>query len=105
VGTSTAATSHSAKEGPVPTYQVTAIRADGNDIYRRIEALQIEGTLWPIDKVIDWTRTGVHHFWVQVDEHRVPIILRRHRVSGRYYLTTEGGGFPPNHLLALRPVR
>lgn len=46
----------------MPTYQVTAVRPDERDLDRRIDALQIEGTLWPIDKVIDWVRTGVHHF-------------------------------------------
>lgn len=88
----------------MPTYQVTAVRPDERDLDRRIDALQIEGTLWPIDKVIDWVRTGLHHFWVKVDDRRVPVVLRRHWVSGCYYLTTEGDSFPPNNLLALRHI-
>lgn len=70
-----------------------------------IDALRIEGTLWPIDKVIDWIRSGTHNFWVEVSGKRVRVITARRWVSGSWFLTTEGEGFPPNRLLALRHSR
>jgi hypothetical protein len=85
-------------------YQITAIRPDAQDVDRRIDGLQIEGTIWPIDKVIDWIRTGTHEFWVKSGAGKVRVIVARHWLSGRYFLTTEGEGFPPNVLLALRHV-
>lgn len=85
-------------------YEITAIRPDHEDVHRRIEGLKIEGTIWPIDKVIEWVRAGRHRFWVQGKEGRVPVIVGRHWASGHYFLTTEGCGFPPEELLALRRV-
>ncbi len=85
-------------------YQITAIRPDAQDVDRRIDGLQIEGTIWPIDKVIDWIRTGTHAFWVKSGAGKVRVIVARHWLSGRYFLTTEGEGFPPTVLLALRHV-
>lgn len=85
-------------------YQITAIRPDAQDADRRIEGLQIEGTIWPIEKVIEWTRSGTHRFWVMSGAGKVRVIVARHWLSGRYFLTTEGEGFPPNALLALRHV-
>lgn len=85
-------------------YQITAIRPDPQDVDRRIEGLQIEGTIWPIDKVIDWVRSGTHHFWAMSPTGKVRVIAARHWRSGQYFLTTEGEGFPPNVLLALRHV-
>lgn len=85
-------------------YQITAIRPDAQDADRRIDGLQIEGTVWPIDKVIGWIRSGTHSFWIKAGDQRVRVIVARHWFSGRYFLTTEGEGFPPNSLLALRHV-
>ncbi|MDO9361888.1 MAG: DUF3892 domain-containing protein [Sphingopyxis sp.] len=85
-------------------YQITAIRPDAQDVDRRIDGLQIEGTIWPIEKVIGWVRDGTHAFWVKADAGKVRVIVARHWMSGRYFLTTEGEGFPPNALLALRHV-
>ena len=89
----------------MPDYRITAICPDDADVDRRIDGLMIEGTVWPIDKVIHWIRSGTHSFWVQVAERRVRVIVARHLLSGIHFLTTEGDGFPPNNLLALRHVR
>lgn len=86
----------------MPDYQISAIRRDSHDADRRIDALRIEGTLWPTDKVIEWIRSGTHSFWVKVGDRRIPVVVGRHWTSGRYFLTTEGDGFPPTVLLALR---
>lgn len=86
-------------------YQITAIRPDPHDTDRLIDGLQIEGTIWPIDKVIGWIRSGTHRFWIKVDEKRVPVIVARRWMAGRHFLTTELEGFPPHRLLALRHVR
>ncbi|SEH12541.1 Protein of unknown function [Sphingopyxis sp. YR583] len=85
-------------------YRVTAVRLDGSDADRCIDALQIEGTLWPIDKVIEWIRNDVHALWIEVEGRRVALVAARHWVSGVWYLTSEGGGFPPDELLALRHI-
>ena len=82
-------------------YQITAIRPDGRDRDRRIDAVRVGTTLHPIDQVIEWIRTGVHRFWVSAKGRSVWVIVGRHPQSGRYYLTTEGDGFPPNNLLNL----
>ncbi|KTE25546.1 MULTISPECIES: DUF3892 domain-containing protein [unclassified Sphingopyxis] len=85
-------------------YQITAIRPDGNDTDRRIDAVQINGTLFPIDRVIGWIQSGEHRFWVLAQARSVWVMVGRHTQSGRYYLTTEGDGFPPNNLLNLPRV-
>ena len=85
-------------------YQITAIRLDGNDIDRRIDAVQVNGTLFPIDTVIGWIKSGEHRFWVHAQGRSVWVVVGRHPQSGRYYLTTEGDGFPPNNLLSLPRV-
>lgn len=86
----------------MPEYQISAIRPATEDADRRIDALRIEGTLWPIDKVIEWIRSGTHRFWVKVGDRRVRVVVGRHWTSGHYFLTTEGEGFPPTILLAMR---
>lgn len=52
-------------------YQITAIRAWPHDPDRLIESLLIEVTLWPIEKVIEWVRSGPYGFWVQAKDERV----------------------------------
>lgn len=85
-------------------YQITAIRPDGTDADRRIDAVQINGNLVPIDSVIGWIQSGEHRFWVHAQGLSVWVVVGRHPHSGRYYLTTEGDGFPPNNLLSLQRV-
>lgn len=85
-------------------YQITAIRAWPYDPDRLIDSLLIEGTLWPIEKVIEWVRSGPHGVWIQANGERVRVIAARHWTSGRWFLTTEGLSFPPAALLALRQV-
>lgn len=85
-------------------YHITAIRPDSQDADRGIDGLQIEGTIWPIDTVIGWVRAGTHRFFVKVGDQRVRVIVERHWLSGRYFLTSEGEGFPPHALLALRHI-
>ncbi|WP_194954898.1 hypothetical protein [Sphingopyxis solisilvae] len=85
-------------------YEITAIHAGPHDPDRLIDSLLIEGTLWPIEKVIDWLRTGPHGFFVKAATGRARVIAARHWTSGRWFLTTEGQDFPPHDLLALRHV-
>ncbi|WP_422059841.1 hypothetical protein [Sphingopyxis sp.] len=86
----------------MPVYRIAAIRPDGQDADRCIDALRIEGTLWPIDTVIDWIRSGAHDFWIKAKEGRIAVVVAEHPQSGRLFLTTEGESFPPHRLLALR---
>lgn len=87
-------------------YQVTCIKPDGADADRRIDRLggtrTTEGGTWndSIDNVIAAIGRG-HTFWVSVQNRRVAVIRRVHHTSGRWYLTTEPDGFPPNNLLSL----
>ncbi len=85
-------------------YQITAIRPDGHDVDRRIDAVQVESKLYDIDRVIGWIQSEEHRFWVRAEGRSVWVIVGRHAHSGRYYLTTEGDGFPPNNLLSLPHV-
>jgi len=83
------------------TYRITHIRPDGRDADRRIDAVRIGDSVFRIDDVINWIRTGAHRFYVEVHNRSVWVVADQHRTSGRWYLTTEGDGFPPNNLLAL----
>ena len=82
-------------------YQITHTRKYGADADRRIDALKIGNTVYPIDQVIDWINSGQHRFWVAVQSRSVWVEVRQHSTSGRSFLTTERDGFPPNNLLAL----
>lgn len=88
------------------SYQVTCIRPDGADADRRIDRL---GGIGPdgagqwndsIDNVIAAIGNG-HSFWVEVARQRVSVVRKVHPTSGRWYLTTQPDGFPPNNLLSL----
>lgn len=86
------------------SYEVTCIIPDGGDADRRIDRLGGNGPSgrWQdsIDNVINAIANG-HDFWVQVAGRRVKVIRKQHPTSYRWYLTTEGDGFPPNNLLKL----
>ncbi len=82
-------------------YRITHVRPDGKDHDRRIDAVKIGNGLFPIDQVIAWIRSGEHRFLVSVQGRSVWVIARQHPTSFRWYLTTEGDGFPPNNLLSL----
>ena len=82
-------------------FYITHTRKDGADDDRRIDALQITGKVYPIDTVIGWVNGGEHRFYVSVQGRTVRVVALIHHSSRRWYLTTEGDGFPPNNLLAL----
>lgn len=81
--------------------QITRTRKDGADADRRIDAVQIFLTIYPIDTVIQWINTRLHSCYVVAQGRRVEVITRQHPASRRWYLTTEADGFPPNNLLSL----
>ena len=87
--------------------RVTCIKRDGADADRRIDRLggpQPDGDgNWnqSIDDVINYIRNGTHRFWTSVSGKSVWLQVKQHPTSGRYYLTTQGDGFPPNNLLSL----
>ena len=83
------------------SYQITHTRPDGTDADRRIDGFLIGGQYYTIDQVIDWIRKGLHSFFVLVWGRRVEVIVKQHPLSGRWYLTTVGDGYPPNNLLNL----
>lgn len=82
-------------------YYITHTRKDGTDADRRIDALMINGKVYPIDTVIDWINSGAHRFFVSVWSRAVLVVTRVHSTSRRWYLTTEADGYPPNNLLSL----
>lgn len=82
-------------------YYITHTRKDGADADRRIDAVQINGSVFDIDTVINWINGRAHRFFVTVWGRTVQVITRVHPTSGRWYLTTEADGYPPNNLLAL----
>lgn len=86
-------------------YRVTCIKPDGADTDRRIDRLggtYNQTQVWndTIDAVIQAIGNG-HTFWVSVNGYRVAVVRKVHPTSGRWYLTTEADGFPPNNLLSL----
>ncbi|WP_330660052.1 DUF3892 domain-containing protein [Erythrobacter sp.] len=82
-------------------YRITHSRKDGADADRRLDGFLIDGNYFTIDQIIRWILNGEHRFWVSANGRSVWVEVRRHAQSGRYFLTTEGDGFPPNNLLKL----
>jgi len=83
-------------------YEIVAIRQAGGDPRTHyIDAAQVGASLFLADQIIDWIDSGTHRFWVHVGNKEIDVVVREHVSSGRRYLTTEGGGFPPVVLLAL----
>ena len=85
------------------TFRITHTRKDGADADRRIDAVMVEGRVYPIDDIINWIRRREHSFYVQVWGRTVNVLAQIHPTSRRWFLTTEGDGFPPNNLLSLPP--
>ncbi|WP_413715135.1 DUF3892 domain-containing protein [Sphingobium sp. B8D3A] len=87
--------------------RIDCIIPDGADADRRIDRLggpRPDGPeRWedPIDNIINYIRNGTHSFYTMVGNRAVDVVVRVHPTSGRFYLTTEGDGFPPNNLLNL----
>lgn len=84
-------------------YRITHTRKDGADADRRIDAVMVDGRVYPIDDVIGWINRREHSFYVEVQGRTVDVITDQHPQSRRWYLTTIGDGFPPNNLLSLPP--
>ncbi|WP_374650988.1 DUF3892 domain-containing protein [Rhizorhabdus sp.] len=79
---------------------------DGADQDRRIDRLggtyNNGSATWndTVDAVINAIGNG-HTFWTMVRGYRVEVVRKIHPTSGRWYVTTEPDGFPPNNLLNL----
>jgi len=83
-------------------YEIVAVRqAGGNVRTHHIETVQVGASLYLVDQIIEWISVGTHRFWVYFGKEKVDVIVKRNESSGRLYLTTEGGGFPPVVLLSL----
>lgn len=86
-------------------YEIVAIRqARGDPRTHHIDAVQVGNSLFLVDQIIDWISDGTHRFWVHVGNEEVDVIVKEHISTGRAYLTTEGGDFPPVVLLSLPRV-
>jgi len=83
------------------TYYITHTRKDGADADRRIDAVMVAGSVYAIDTVIAWINSGTHQLLVSIWGRTVRVVTQVHPTSRRWYLTTEGDGYPPNNLLAL----
>lgn len=92
-------------------YRVTCHTPDNEDEDRRLQGLGGVGPVgagiaptprfWhDIDTIIGMIWEG-DRFYVSVAGQNVDVVVRQHPHSRRYYLTTEGDGFPPNNLLNL----
>jgi len=85
--------------------EIKCIRRDGADTDRRIDRFGgfHNGKPWglSIDELIDWILNQGHTFFVDVAGRRVEVVVMRHPVSKRLFVTTEADGFPPNNLLRL----
>lgn len=86
-------------------YEIVAIGQTPIDVRNHhIHAVQVGRTLFLVDQIIDWINDGTHRFWVRVGDEEVDVIVQQREASGRPYLTTDGGGFPPAILLSLPRV-
>lgn len=83
-------------------YQVTCTKKDGSDLDRRLDGIGGSFGYLDIDTAITQIESRVNRFYCSAAGSSVWVIVGRHPQSGRKYLTTEGDGFPPNNLLALR---
>ena len=86
-------------------YEITGIRQGGMDgRTHHIEAVKVGESLFLVDQIIDWTKDEVHRFWIWFQDERLDIVALQHGSSRRFYLTVDGGGFPPAALLSLPRV-
>lgn len=83
-------------------YEIVAIRQTrGDPRTHHIDAVQVGNSLFLVDQIIDWISDGTHRFSVHIGNKKVDVIVREQESTGRTYLTTQGGGFPPVVLLSL----
>lgn len=83
------------------SFQVTCHTPDDLDAQRRIRGLGGQGWWFPTEAIIQMLEQHQHEFWVLIGQERVELAVRRHGVTGRQFLTTVAGEFPPNNLLGL----
>lgn len=83
------------------SFQVTCHAPDDMDAERRIRGLGGQGWWFPTESIIQMIENREHEFWASIDRQRHEITVGRHGVTGRKYLTTAAGGFPPKGLLSL----
>lgn len=83
-------------------YEITAIRQSRDDgRTHHIDAVKVGDSLFLVDQIVDWIRAGAHRFWIWFQDKEVDIVALQHGSSRRYYLTIDGGSFPPVALLSL----
>ncbi|MBN8846436.1 MAG: DUF3892 domain-containing protein [Sphingomonadales bacterium] len=83
-------------------YEITAVRQRGSEgSTHLIDAVKVGNSLFLTDQIVDWIAAGTHRFWIWFQDKEVDVVVRQQVSSRRYYLTTEGGGFPPIALLSL----
>lgn len=83
------------------SFQVTCHTPDDLDAERRIRGLGGQGWWFPTEAIIQFLEKREHEFWVSIDKQRVNLTVMRHGATGRKYLTTVAGEFPPHSLLSL----
>ena len=83
------------------TFRVTKCRRDGSDPDRRIDALEINGSVYGIDQVIIWIESEQYRFYTLVWGRTAYIYVHQRGLYGRKYLSTSRDGFGPNNLLNL----
>jgi hypothetical protein len=83
-------------------YEITGVRQNNGDgRTHHIEAVKVGDSLFLVDQIITWVRDDAHRFWIWFQNRKTAIITLQHGSTRRYYLTVEGGGFPPVALLSL----
>jgi hypothetical protein len=86
-------------------YEITGIRqSGGHSGTHHIEAVKVGESLFFVDQIVIWIRDDAHRFWIWFQNERVDVTALQHASSRRFYLTVEGGGFPPTALLSLPRV-
>lgn len=86
-------------------HEITGIRQSRDDgRTHHIDAVKVGESLFLVDQIVAWIQSDVHYFWIWLQDEKIDIIAVQHRSSRRYYLTIEGGGFPPIALLSLPRV-
>jgi len=86
--------------------QVTCSKKDGPDLDHRIDGIggpAQGGGNWfrDLDAAIADIEAGRYVFYTSVNGVRANVLVKRHPVSGRKYLTTSPDGYQPNNLLKL----
>lgn len=90
--------------------QVTCVVSDGSDDDSRIDAIGGGSTIltrWEhtIDNAIRYIECNTFKYHTLTSGKFARIIVRKHSVSGRKYLTTEADGYACNNLSNLQSCR